>query len=253
MTTTDDPTQRFTIRAENYARYRPGYPPAVLDCLRDECGLTPETVVVDIGSGTGILTALLLTNGNQVYAVEPNKAMRQEAEQALAGNPKFLSINGRAEATTLPDHSIDLIVVGQAFHWFDAHASRVEFKRILRPGSYVSVIWNARDFSNDPLMAAYEGVLADFGMGHKVINHRVHASDLETLFPDGRRTRTFNHLRPMDFDTLWGGFLSASYAPTPDDPRYEPMRAALQAVFDTHQRDGRVTFVYQTAVNFGRL
>jgi SAM-dependent methyltransferase len=251
--TDQDPTRRFSQRAENYARYRPGYPSAVLDCLREEGGLTPMDIVADIGSGTGILTEMFLGNGNTVYAVEPNGAMRREAERLLGHQARFISVNGRAEATTLPDQSIDLVVAGQAFHWFDAAASSVEFGRILRPGGFVALIWNARDHRDDPLMTDYERVLGEFGLGYNTLTHRAHAGDLDTLFQNGRGLRTFTHTRPLDFETLWGGFLSASYAPLPDDPRYAPMYDALRAVFDAHQHDGRVMFLYETYLYFGRL
>ena len=98
-----DPTQRFSTRVENYVKYRPGYPPEVIDTLREECGLTPAWPVADIGSGTGILTELLLRNGNRVFAVEPNDEMRLAGERLLQSYPRFHSVTGRAEATTLAD------------------------------------------------------------------------------------------------------------------------------------------------------
>src|SRR5271170_3464981 len=123
-TTASDSKQRFSNRVGDYVRYRPGYPRAVLDLLRDECGLTPKSVVADIGSGTGILTQMLLENGNLVYGVEPNAEMRAAGEEFLAAHPKFRSVAASAEATKLPDASVDLIVAAQAFHWFDPPASR---------------------------------------------------------------------------------------------------------------------------------
>jgi len=248
-----DPTQRFTSRADNYARYRPGYPLEVINLLRDECGLTHRSAVADVGSGTGILTALFLDNGNQVYAVEPNAAMRAAAEAALGERPGFVSIDGRAEATTLPDDSVDLVAAGQAFHWFDAAASRVEFGRILRPGGYVALIWNARAYQDDPLMADYERVLGDFGMGYNTVRHRAHAGQMEALFVEGHEKRSFTHTRPLTYEMFWGGFLSSSYAPLPGDPRYEPVQAALRRVFETHQRGGWITYLYETEVHFGQL
>jgi SAM-dependent methyltransferase len=249
----NDPTRRFSERASNYALYRPGYPAALLECLRRECDLTPETVVADVGSGTGILTRLFLDNGNRVYAVEPNEAMRREAEKALGGYSGFTSVDGRAEATTLPDHSVDLITAGQAFHWFDAPASRIEFGRVLRPGGFVALVWNARAYQGDPFMAAYEQVLGGFGLGYNVVNHRAHSGDLDALFLNGHEFRSFSHSRPLAFVALWGGFLSASYAPLPGDPRYTAMHQALSAAFDAHQRSGLVQFVYDTHLYFGRL
>lgn len=128
-----DPTRRFSDRVENYVRYRPGYPRALLECLAREHGLDPAHAVADIGSGTGILSELLLRNGNAVFGVEPNAEMRAAAERLLRGQAKFHSVDGRAEATTLPTASVDWITAAQAFHWFDVSAARREFRRILRP------------------------------------------------------------------------------------------------------------------------
>ncbi len=248
-----DPTQRFTDRAENYALYRPGYPPEVIDCLRRECGLTQRSIVADVGAGTGILTELFLREGMRVLAVEPNEAMRREAERRLAHYEGFSSIDGRAEATTLDDNSVDLVAAGQAFHWFDAAASRIEFGRIVRPGGCVALVWNARAYRGDPLMEAYEQVLGAHDMGYHFVRHRSHEGDMELLFTDGHEERTFSQTRELDYDTYWGGFLSSSYAPLPGDPRYEPVRQQLREVFDAHQRDGRVTFRYDTRLYFGRF
>ena len=94
-----DPTKRFSIRAQDYVKYRPAYPTAVLDCLVAEYGLTETAVIADIGSGTGLLSQLFLDNGNPVYGVEPNKEMREAGEAYLVGYENFDSINGRSEAT----------------------------------------------------------------------------------------------------------------------------------------------------------
>ena len=110
-----DPTKKFSKKADFYARYRPSYPQAVVDCLREEGGLGDTAVVADIGSGTGILSELLLKNGFRVYGIEPNNEMRQQAKVQLADHSNFTSINATAEGTTLNGHSIDLITVGQGF------------------------------------------------------------------------------------------------------------------------------------------
>src|SRR5712692_6490280 len=112
-----DAKQRFSNRAADYVRYRPGYPAAVLSVLRTECGLRPGHVIADIGSGTGFLSELFLKNGNRVYGVEPNEAMRQAGGEYLAAYDGFSSIDGSAESTTLDDGSVDFVTAGQAFHW----------------------------------------------------------------------------------------------------------------------------------------
>src|SRR4051812_35067235 len=101
------PTERFSSRVENYVKYRPGYPAAVVPLLETACGFTRESVVADIGSGTGILAEVWLKHGNPVFAVEPNGPMREAAERLLTAYPAFTSVPGTAEATTLADHSVD--------------------------------------------------------------------------------------------------------------------------------------------------
>src|SRR2546423_15700060 len=100
-----DPTRRFSTRVENYIKYRPGSPRAVVELLAGECGLVPASVVADVGSGTGILSELFLRNGNRVCGVEPNREMREAGERLLSAYEDFVSVEGRAEATTLPDES----------------------------------------------------------------------------------------------------------------------------------------------------
>src|SRR5271154_1834600 len=95
------PTARFSDRVENYVRYRPGYPPEVLNLLRAECGLQPHHIVADITSGTGIFTRLLLENGNSVFAVEPNTEMREMGLHLLDAYDRLVSVAGTAEETTL--------------------------------------------------------------------------------------------------------------------------------------------------------
>src|SRR6184192_3848291 len=135
-----DPTQRFSSRVENYVRYRPGYPPAVIDLLKNECALTPSAVIADVASGTGIFTRLLLENGNRVYGVEPNQAMRESGEASLASYRNFTSVHGTAEDTTLSDTSVDLVTAAQAAHWFDRDRALEEFRRVLKPAGYLVLI-----------------------------------------------------------------------------------------------------------------
>jgi ubiquinone/menaquinone biosynthesis C-methylase UbiE len=149
-----DPTQRFTNRVDHYTKYRPPYPRAVLDLLRVKCGLTSTSVVADVGSGTGILSQLFLNNGNRVFGIEPNKEMREAGERRLNDHPRFTSVAGTAEATTLDDDSVDLVTAGQAFHWLDPERTRTEFARILEPGGWVVLVWNWRRKDKTPFLAA---------------------------------------------------------------------------------------------------
>src|SRR5579859_3423126 len=208
------PTQRFSSRVDNYAKHRPGYPPELIDLLARETGMASGWPIADIGSGTGILTELLLRNGNEVLAVEPNREMRQAAEKVLAGYPRFRSIDGTGENTTLPDHCVHGIVVAQAFHWFDGPKAAIEFRRILRPGGFVALVWNARDTAATPFMREYERIVLTFGTSFaKQGKELVPVERLRELFGSGLRTLTLRNHQDLGWDGLKGRLLSASYMP----------------------------------------
>jgi SAM-dependent methyltransferase len=254
MTAAPNSKERFSNRAADYVRYRPGYPRGVLDLLRGECGLTPESTIADIGSGTGILTRLILENGNFVYGIEPNLAMREAGEEFLAAYPKFRSVAATAEATTLPDAGVDLVTAAQAYHWFDPPAARVEFARILRPGGWVSVIWNERKKDLRPFAEQYEQLLRTFGTDYARVSETYPESRRMTeLFGGEFRHRAFPNEQLMDFDALRGRLLSSSYAPAAGHPNHGPMLADLRKIFDSHAVSGRVRFEYETHVYYGRL
>lgn len=250
-----DPTGRFTDRVQDYARHRPSYPTELIDLLREELGLRPEHVVADVGSGTGILTGMLLANGNRVFAVEPNRAMAQAAEERLGGDPRFRSVDGRAEATGLESGQVDLVVAGQAFHWFDPARSREEFRRILKPEGAVALAWNIRRVDGTPFLRGYEAFLRRWGTDYNEVSSRYRDEDSLNIFfgPGGYRTRRFDYRQTFDLAGLRGRLLSSSYTPGAGDPRRGPMLAALAELFEAHEREGLVAFEYDTWVYYGRL
>jgi SAM-dependent methyltransferase len=248
------PTERFTSRVETYAKYRPGYPAAVIELLRSECGLTPSSIVADVGSGTGIFSEMLLKNGNTVIGVEPNAAMRGAAENLLRGYSKFQSVNGSAEATTLPNASVNLITAGQAFHWFDAAAAREEFVRILRPGSFVALIWNDRSLDSTTFLRGYENLLRQYGTDYAKVQEFDPRDQIGNFFaPQSFKHKEFANQKEFDFAGFKGRVLSASYTPEPGSPRFEPMIKALKDLFDSCEKNGRVAFEYDTRVFYGQL
>ena len=250
-----DPKQRFSNRVEDYVRYRPGYPGAILDTLREECGLRMESVVADIGSGTGLLAQMFLENGNLVYGVEPNAAMREAGEQLLEKYPHFCSVAGSAEATTLPAASVDFVVVGQAIHWFEPNATRAEFMRILRPGGWVAVLWNERLTDTTPFLRAYESFLREFGTDYeKVAETYPREQQMQNFFGPSRFEGRFSpNEQVFDFEGLRGRLLSSSYAPPAGHPNHEPMLAELRRLFEAHQQGGRMRIEYKTHMYFGQL
>jgi len=249
-----DSTRRFSRRVDDYVRHRPHYPEAVLEILRAEVGLTPAAVLADIGAGTGISTELFLRHGHRVHAVEPNAEMRAAAEAQLGRWPGFVSVNGTAEATTLPAASVDGIVAAQAFHWFQPEPTRAEFRRILRPGGWVALFWNRRLADCDAFAQAYEALLKRFSTDYAEVRHeRIDAAAIRRFLGDGFVQRTLPNAQHFDLAALRGRLLSSSYAPLPDAPNHAPMMRELERIFAAHQRDGRVAFQYEVQVNLGRM
>lgn len=250
-----DPTQRFSSRVANYINYRPSYPPEVLGALVTECGLQPSWVVADIGSGTGLFAGLLLQNGNLVYGVEPNAEMRAAGEKLLADYPGFHSVAGRAEATGLAAASVDLVTAGQAFHWFDAEAARVEFRRVLKAGGWVALVWNERLTDSTPFMRDYEALLRDHAPDYAYVIHReVSESALAAFFrPLPMRVHRFPNRQTFGWDGLAGRVLSSSYVPEPGRPGHEALMKRLGELFRTHADEGVVSFDYETTLYLGRL
>jgi len=247
------PTERFSSRVDDYARYRPDYPPAAIELLTVRCGLAPTAVVADIGSGTGILTEHLLASGAQVFAVEPNDAMRAVAEARLGGQPRFRSVRGTAEATTLPDASINLLVAAQAFHWFDVQQARREALRVMRADGWAALLWNERPVEASDFLADYEGMLLRYAADYaRITASRANEASMREFLGGSMELVAFPNQQILDFAGLRGRLMSSSYAPQPSHPAFEPMMLGLREVFSRHERGGSIVFPYRTLVYFAQ-
>ncbi len=247
-------TQRFSSRVDNYVRYRPGYPREVLNLLKKECDLTTESIIADIASGTGIFTRVLLENGNRVFGVEPNAEMRRAGEEFLRSYPRFTSVAGTAEATTLPDHSLEIVTAAQAAHWFDREKARGEFIRVLKPGGWCVLLWNERRTDSTPFLREYEQLLLTHGTDYQEVRHERTTAEIAGFFsPTPFELSTLEMRQEVDYAGLEGRLLSSSYTPTPEHENYEPMLRELQRIFDEHQTNGRVSLDYNTLVYYGQL
>jgi SAM-dependent methyltransferase len=247
-----DPKERFSNRVENYARFRPTYPIEVVEVLRNECGLRQDSIVADIAYGTGIFTRLILENGNRVFGVEPNAEMRQAGEAYLAKYPNFNSVAGSAENTGLADHSIDLVTAAQAAHWFNREKALQEFQRILKPGSYLALLWNDRRLDATPFDRDYEQMLVDYGTDYADVKRL----DDETgkFFGSFKcQLRVLPNFQDLDYAAFEGRLLSSSYAPQAGHPSHAPMLKELRRIFDASQSGGKVRMEYDTKLYYGPL
>jgi SAM-dependent methyltransferase len=255
-----DPTRRFSSRVDYYVRSRPRYPQALLDFCRDELGMGPGKTIADIGSGTGFLSELFLGAGYEVFGVEPNDAMRHAAEKLLAGFANFHSVNARAEATSLDSGSVDFIVAGQAFHWFDRPKTRVEFRRVLRPGGWVMLVWNDRQKTQTPgdFSSEYDSVIKEFQTDLKRVSHadltsRESTALNEFFAPNAVQTRSFDNPQTLDAEGVIARALSSSYLPLPGEARCQEMIERLHRIVDRCGENGKVVQPYTTKVYYGRL
>jgi SAM-dependent methyltransferase len=249
-----DSVNRFSTRVENYAKYRPDYPESVCELLKSECGLTRDSVIADVGSGTGILSQLFLKNGNKVFGVEPNGAMRQAAETFLRGYRQFTSVEGTAEKTTLQLKSVEFVTAAQAFHWFDRVKAKAEFIRILKSGGWVVLIWNDRRLDSTLFLRSYEQLLLRYGTDYRQVRHENVLGEIAEFFaPKGFKLESFENPQEFDFESLKGRLFSSSYTPEPGKPSFEPMLSKLREIFDANAENGRITFEYDTKVYYGHL
>jgi len=246
---------RFSDRVDDYVKYRPGYPPEVLQVLKDRCGLSSKSVISDIGSGPGNLARLFLENGNHVFAVEPNAEMRNAGQQLLGHYGQYRSVEGSAEDTHLGSSSADFITAAQAFHWFDWPRAKAEFKRVLKPRGCVVLVWNDRRFESSPFQKDYEQLLLQYGTDYSLVKNEGKAAvEAITQFFAGRFDKvSLDSSQLFDFGALKGRLLSASYAPKADHPNHDLMLAELERIFRKHASNAIVAFEYDTNIYFGEL
>jgi SAM-dependent methyltransferase len=237
-----DSATRFNDRAVDYVKHRPTYPAGAIDAILDGLGPPLSLVAADLGAGTGISSRLLGDRGVRVVAIEPSPGM----QEAAAPHPKVRFVAGRAEATGLKSHSVDLVLSAQSFHWFHASDTLVEGARILKPGGRLAIMWNRRS-KTDAMTDGYRRAIAAVG-GESSIERMAFDQDVvgrSGLFAPVERT-TFPNLQRLSLDGLVGRARSASYCPK-DGPAAERLRELLHELWNAHaDRDGLVTLEYET-------
>jgi SAM-dependent methyltransferase len=252
MSPTDRP---YATRAEHYAKHRPRYPAELLQILTKECGLSPDWVIADVGSGTGLLTELFLENGNAAFGVEPDQAMREAGEHYLRAYSEFRSVAGTAEDTTLAENCTDIVTVGQTFHWFDLVQAKAEFRRILRPGGWVAVVWYQPAHDGSPFLRAQSEVMQRHVRPlTQPPRNRLDDATLSWFLGEERSdTRAVESFEMLGLDGVKGAALSSAYAPEPGGAASEAMMTELTELFEQHQRDGQVHIPITFRLCVGRI
>jgi SAM-dependent methyltransferase len=242
----------FSKKVADYVASRPDYPAALFEKLDELLGFAPSRIA-DVGAGTGLLTRDLLARGHEVMAIEPNQAMRDAADHLLASNPRYSSVNGSAEVTSLADHSVDMITAAQAFHWFDIPRARAEFLRILKPNGFVALIWNDRVLA-DPLHRAFDEIAAEFGGAKRsaLVAHE-ERHNVPTFFGNATAQQfSWPHEHTLDETGLAALIFSRSYMPDRESAEGRRAVEAVKRVFDRLAENARVVVRYTTVAHIGR-
>ncbi len=249
-----DPATRFSRRVGDYARYRPSFPDALVRELATKI-LTPASRAADIGSGTGIFSRQLAPYVDTLYCVEPNREMREHSVGYLSGCPNVRVIDGSAEATGLPDASVDVVTAAQAFHWFDRERAKREFRRILTPGGRAALLWYERSTTGNPFLEGYERLLLQYSIDYKQVDHRNITPEIIAAFFHPATVRRVEAMMTerMDLEGIRGRIGSSSYTPPEGHPNHSPMMDAVGKLFERCRSGGSVEFRYRTTAYFGSL
>lgn len=248
--------ERFTPCVEYYDKFRPNYPPEIVKFIAEAAGIGPGDPVADVGAGTGIFTQKLLDAGFEVYAVEPNQAMRAASVLRFQNGESVFSIDGSAENTNLENGQVKLVTCAQSFHWFDPIIAKKEFSRICQSGSRAALIWNKRKTDGSRFSREYEKLLNDFCPEYK----KTGAFDVErdmgitNFFSDeGFEHKTFYNDQQLDFEGLKGRLLSSSYCIRPGHPKFDEMINRLRGIFERRNFNGIIKVKYNTHVFIGKM
>lgn len=246
---------KFTAKADIYDKYRPKYSKDFIDYLYQYLALPTNAVIADIGAGTGILSEEFLKRGSNVICVEPNKKILEQAKGKLQHYKNVSFINETAESTNIKDMSIDVVTVGQAFHWFDEKKFLKECKRILVDKGTVVLAWNVSN-SEDPINREISHLNYIYAENYNGYNARDKESNIEYsyFFKDGKmEIHFFENNLLLDKEEFIGRCLSRSYAPNPGDVNYDKYVNCLSDMFNNYSENKKIKIKNKTKCILGRV
>ncbi|SFD11398.1 class I SAM-dependent methyltransferase [Ruminococcus albus] len=248
-----DTSKKFDGRAKDYTAGRPSYPSELIDRLYDRYGFSKNSVIADVGSGTGKFARLLLERDSEVYCVEPNDDMRLAAKDELRVFAGYHSVNGDSENTSLGSGSVDFVTSAQAFHWFDTDRFRAECRRILKTGGIAVLVWNIRDMSAAinrelyDLFKAYCPEFRGFGGGIKKDDESI-----VSFFSGNYERISFAHPLFYDKERYTARCLSGSYSLKQGDERYNEYIRDMEHIFDKYACGGEIVIENSTVAYIGK-
>jgi ubiquinone/menaquinone biosynthesis C-methylase UbiE len=248
-----NPSTAYSTKAEKYAKYRWDYAPQAIQTIFDITGISAEAAIADVGAGTGILTRHFVNRVKQVFAIEPNPAMREIAMKVLGHYPSFQAIDGTAEATTLADGSVDLITVAQAIHWFQPELARAEFLRILKPGGWLAILRNYS--TGNEIIAAMATVLTAENGVDTAYEAKLPERKPLSFYYGHEQFRQYDF--PFTLQESWEGFagswVSAASMPDEDHPLYPQFEQGMREVFDRFSEGGVLAVHGVTELVLGQI
>jgi SAM-dependent methyltransferase len=221
--------------ADAYERGRPSYPDEAVQWL---VGDAPRDVV-DLGAGTGKLTRSVVANGHRVTAVEPLPEMLAQLRAALPG---VTALVGTAESIPLPDAVADVVVCAQAFHWFDHAVALPEIARVLKPGGWLSLVWNMKDDREPWVVELNKAVDRREAVADGDLHDPIDASG---LFDPVEQT-TFSFSQMLDRNTLLDVVRSFSYCAVLAEPRRTAVLEQVGLLYDRHAGPSGIELPYVT-------
>ncbi len=245
-------TERFSGKGEIYAKARPKYSEKLFEYLKENYGLTEDSIVADIGSGTGIFTQSLLEIGCRVFAVEPNEDMRKRAEEKLCSYENFISSDGTADRTSLADNIADFVIAAQAFHWFDADKFKAECKRILKKDAVVIIAYNSRDNEAECTKALYE-LRKKFNPDFHGFSNGINDEKCRSFFENSCDVFKVDNSQIYDRDGYKNRVLSSSYSLKEGDEKYEEYLAEINEIFNKFSSDEKMTVPTYTVAYIGKI
>ena len=248
-----EPSNRFSQKAQKYARYRWDYSPQAIEMIFILSKLSCGSSVADIGSGTGMLSSHLVGKVKSLYAIEPNSEMRDYSKNLLPISSNINILDGLAEALPLPDQSIDMIMVGRAIHWFDASKARAEFLRVLKPNGWLAIL--QVPCLNRELVEAVKSIRTAEN-NWNVENDKSRLNSVSPNFYYGNQEfidRQFPQTITETWDEFFGRLCSLSPAPNEDDESLKKFKNAAHGIFRKFSKDDRLTIEIATQIQLGRI